>query len=430
MARPAAGTAKRFHRGTHRLVPPAVTVERLQPLLRSMGIRRVANVTGLDRIGIPVVMVVRPGSRSLSVSQGKGLDLDSAKASGLMESIELFHAEHIDLPLKWATLREVRSKYETLDLQRISRTGFSQFHDDLRMHWIESRDLSSGTPIWVPYEMVHLNLTLPLPPGSGCFALSSNGLASGNHPLEAYSHALCELIERDAHARWLYTSKARRQDMRLDLASIQDPDCLWLLERFEGAGIYVAIWDITSDLRVPTFRAYILNAEISRGMPLPGAEGFGCHPDRRIALSRALTEAAQDRLTMISGSRDDLERERYEDQLDPDSLERLLADLKQNPGQHTFEQSPSRELNLLEEEVSYLLDCLIESGFQQILGVDLSRSEFGIPVIKVIVPGLEGFPLQPGYRPGARVHELFRRQGRYQQSHQPSSSQPLGSAGE
>ena len=53
-----------------------------------MGITRIANVTGLDRTGIPVVMVVRPNARSVAVSQGKGLTLAAAKASGVMEAAE------------------------------------------------------------------------------------------------------------------------------------------------------------------------------------------------------------------------------------------------------------------------------------------------------------------------------------------------------
>ncbi len=56
--------------------------------LAVMGISRVTNVTGLDTVGIPLVMVCRPNSRSISVSQGKGCDLDAAKASGVMESVE------------------------------------------------------------------------------------------------------------------------------------------------------------------------------------------------------------------------------------------------------------------------------------------------------------------------------------------------------
>jgi ribosomal protein S12 methylthiotransferase accessory factor YcaO len=96
---------KAYRRGTHRTVDPATTLARMQPHLASMGITRIANVTGLDRIGVPVVMVSRPNSRSLAVSQGKGLTLEAAKASGVMEAIELYHAERIELPLKLGSAR-------------------------------------------------------------------------------------------------------------------------------------------------------------------------------------------------------------------------------------------------------------------------------------------------------------------------------------
>lgn len=90
---------KVYQHGTHRSAAPTKTIARLLPYLSDMGITRIANVTGLDRIGIPVVMVTRPNSRSVSVSQGKGLDLDAAKASALMEAVEVWHAEQVDLPM-------------------------------------------------------------------------------------------------------------------------------------------------------------------------------------------------------------------------------------------------------------------------------------------------------------------------------------------
>src|SRR5438876_5307195 len=100
-------TPKGHRQGTHRLVPPAQTLERVKPLMPVLGITRIANITGLDAIGIPVTMVCRPNARSLAVSQGKGLDLVAAKVSGLMESIEAYHAETITLPLKIATYEEL-----------------------------------------------------------------------------------------------------------------------------------------------------------------------------------------------------------------------------------------------------------------------------------------------------------------------------------
>jgi ribosomal protein S12 methylthiotransferase accessory factor YcaO len=54
----------------------------------------------------------------------------------------------------------------------------------------------AGGVVWVPFELVSANYTLPLPQGSGCFQANSNGLASGNHRLEPIVHGLCEVIER------------------------------------------------------------------------------------------------------------------------------------------------------------------------------------------------------------------------------------------
>lgn len=61
---------KRYTTGTHRDRAPEETVARVRGLLPALGITRIANVTGLDRIGMPVVMVCRPNSRSLAVAQG------------------------------------------------------------------------------------------------------------------------------------------------------------------------------------------------------------------------------------------------------------------------------------------------------------------------------------------------------------------------
>src|SRR5262245_52563932 len=74
---------KRFRSGTHRLFTPEETMDRAYGLIRAMGITRIACVTGLDVLGIPVVTVTRPNARSMSVFYGKGCTLAAAKASGL-----------------------------------------------------------------------------------------------------------------------------------------------------------------------------------------------------------------------------------------------------------------------------------------------------------------------------------------------------------
>src|SRR5215470_10320218 len=110
---------KRFRDGTHRTVSPDETVARLRPLLPSLGITRVANVTGLDRIGVPVVMVCRPNSRSVAVSQGKGLTLAAAKASGIMEAAEGFHAERIERPLRLGSREDLRRALPLAETERL-----------------------------------------------------------------------------------------------------------------------------------------------------------------------------------------------------------------------------------------------------------------------------------------------------------------------
>ena len=87
------------HKGElHRARPAAETLARIEAEKHRFGITRIAVVTGLDRIGIPVALATRPNSRSVAVSQGKGLDPPSAKVSAVMESIEAWHAE-FQLPL-------------------------------------------------------------------------------------------------------------------------------------------------------------------------------------------------------------------------------------------------------------------------------------------------------------------------------------------
>src|SRR5437867_67499 len=235
-------TLKVLRRGTHRSASLDDTLKRALPLAPVMGITRVANVTGLDSVGIPVVMVCRPNSRSVAVSQGKGIDLASARASGLMEAAELYHAETIILPLRLATYEELRYQHTVVEIDELARGSASHFHPNLRLLWCEGRDLFNGENVLVPYEMVHTNYTTPLPDGHGCFTATSNGLASGNRVVEAVSQGICEVVERDAMALWQLRDEEKLDESRLELASVDDAICQEVLGKLERAGLHVAVW--------------------------------------------------------------------------------------------------------------------------------------------------------------------------------------------
>ncbi len=391
------------------MVVPHQTVERLRPLLPAMGITRIANVTGLDYLGIPVVMVARPNARTLAVTQGKGVDLDHAKASGVMEAVESFHGERIGLPLKLLTYNEIARRHAVIDPARLPSVRDSLYHPNLPLLWIEGFDLVSRRRIWLPHESVHVNYALPLPQGTGCFASSTNGLASGNHILEAISSGICEVIERDADALWLRADAASLQERRLDLDTIDDERSRSILDKYRRAQMAVEVWDTTSDIGIPSFRCHIYEAEDNPNDSQGTFFGAGCHPARSIALLRALTEAAQSRLTYISGSRDDIERRDYRRPDDETPAERRRREGPGAPPSRPLESTVTQESPTLNEDLQWELARLQAAGLNQVIVVDLTMPEFNLPVVKVVIPGLEGVPDGPDYVPGARARGVIAR---------------------
>lgn len=387
--------------GTTRVCSPRETVDRVMPLLPVFGITRIANVTGLDTIGIPVVMVTRPNARSVSVSQGKGATLDAAKASGVMEAIEIYHGEHILAPLLLASYNELRFRESVVDVTAMAHSTRKNLTATARLLWICGHDVATGDPVWVPYEAVHTDFRMPFPEGGGYFLCTSNGLASGNTMDEAVCHGLSEVIERDCLALWRLKSDEEKDRYELDLSTVTDPHCRSLIDRFAAAGVPVRAWNITSDIGVPAFNVWIPPAVAGVRLAVTGFEGHGCHPFVQIALSRALSEAAQGRLTMITGVRDDIDPAFYDQHPDlpetgaqRDAATRppvAFADVASLPG------SSSRAL------IEQMLARLAAAGLTDAITVDLSRPEFDIPVVRVIVPGLEGNPNAHLYRPGRRA---------------------------
>ena len=398
------GVAKAYRAGTHRLVSPQETVERVRPFMASMGITRIADVTGLDCIGIPVVMVVRPNSRSIAVSQGKGLDLWAAKASGLMESVEGYHAEYMTtLPLKYDSYTELSRTHRLADVTEMAREDPSLFHHDRPLLWIQGFDLLAEEAVWLPYELVHTIYTVDKTLCPGNFAASSNGLASGNHLLEAISHAICEVVERDATTLWSLMSEEEHDQRRIDLDTVDDPGCREVLDKYDRAGVLVGVWESTTDIGLPCFECGIVDRESKGVRDLYSAGGSGCHPAREIALLRALTEAAQSRAACISGSRDDLFRAMYDRAMSPEAIDSLRRRLTTGPARRDFRKAPTWEGDTLDADVAWELKRLQAIGVEHVVVVDLTKPEFGLPVARVVIPGLEAKGVVPNCRYGRRA---------------------------
>jgi ribosomal protein S12 methylthiotransferase accessory factor len=374
-----------------------------------MGITRVGNVTGLDCIGIPTTVAVRPNARSFSVSQGKGESLPQAIASAMMEACELFHAEHIVEQGRLASFAALSSRAPVVPPKLLRRTS-APLTDCQDIAWIEGYDLLQREPCWVPIEVVHTDYTLSNPHYGKHFFSSTNGLASGNHVLEALSSAICEVVERDAVVLWTVRRMEERARCRLDLATVDDDVCRALLQRYERAGILPRVWDITSDIGMAAFVCDI-PAVVDVPSGLRRFRGSGCHPDRGVALARALTEAAQIRLTHITGIRDDLPPAHYEEGLAQKIGAALLDSLSQSAPGRRFQDVPSYVCDDLMHDVVWELERLAAAGLERAVAVDLTRSEFDIPVVRLVVPGLEWEWHAPSYKPGRRARRVMDRGG-------------------
>lgn len=396
---------KMFREGTHRAVAPADTVARVRAHACRMGITRLGNITGLDRIGIPVAIAVRPKSRSVSVFQGKGLGLGQAYASALMEAAEFHHGEDLDCRFLLASYKGLARSAVVADPAGLCGNG-RLFDPGRTMEWIEGYDLLRREPCWVPAEIVHTDLTRAQLHDSGCFLRGSNGLASGNNLPEALSAAICEVVERDAVALWTARDLRDRAGCHLDLRRIDHVAALDLLACYERAGIGVRIWNVTSDVGIAAFVCHIREEADDPNLGMRRFHGAGCHPDRGIALTRALTEAAQTRLAYINGARDDLPFEHYAAPDNAEVAEALLDALQTARAPSDLAGVPHFEADDVAADVRWALGRLRSIGIERVIAVDLTRAEFGIPVVRVVIPGLEGDSRNPEYVPGGRARPV------------------------
>jgi ribosomal protein S12 methylthiotransferase accessory factor len=393
-----------------RIVPPEETARRVKGSMAAIGVTRISDTTGLDTIGIPVFSAIRPddaGPAGISVFNGKGATKAAARAGAMMEAIERYCGEHWLHAVWRGTYPQALAQFprrrvmdpRTMHLQQ--QRDFDPDGDELE--WVEAWDLLGDRPALVPLAMV----VCPYEGvARGVWASSSNGLASGNCLEEAISHALAELIERDA-----YTIATVRSQLgpRIDavvqaltdgtpvsggtpvadgshapsirLTSLPSP-----LRRLVAAarrdGSQVWLRDITTDIGVPSFVASLRRAD-DDGTEL-AAGGFGCDPDAVIAASRALTEAVQGRNVQIQGVREDASAARSK----RSESGRVLW-CCDSPVWKEWDEIASYPMADILDDVRWQLDRLRAVGVTQAYAVDLTDPAIPAAVVRVIVPELE-----------------------------------------
>jgi ribosomal protein S12 methylthiotransferase accessory factor len=213
----------------------------------------------------------------------------------------------------------------------------------------------------------------------------SNGNAAGSSPEDAVVQGFLELVERDAVALWWYN---RTRQPAVDLDAFDEP---WLARTrlaYERLGRELWVLDLTTDFGIPVMAA------VSRRTtgPVEGLSfGFGAHFDPRLALRRAVTEAAQllppeaDSAELVTADRDlsawwrgaTVENQPY-----------LRADPAEAPRTPVACSHPvSQDLR---DDVE-LAETLVRDRGMELFVLDQTRPDVGLPVVKVIIPGMRHF---------------------------------------
>ncbi|MEU0040044.1 YcaO-like family protein [Streptomyces sp. NPDC006333] len=360
--------------GTHRAVPPETTWSRIEPRLERYGITRVADVTGLDNIGIPVMISVRPQSETFGTSQGKGGSALLAKVSAVMESIELWHAENPELNTFRSTAAALDLPYP---LSSINPTAHGRPMDTFELEWAWGDSLISSARVPAPVDLFRLSFSGDYYWRPELFRATSNGLASGNTYTEACLHGLYEVIERDA------LSDLRRggadDRITIDLESVEDPYITSLRRRLEEAGVAYSVMLVPNRLGVPTFAAHIWSPLFTAA-----TAGTGSHMDPLVAMGRAITEAAQSRLTHITTTRDDLPS-------GYDVGRRTPRRPNFKPGGTPYSQQIAGYGDVyddMETELRSVAHRVHEATGYEPFAVDLSTEPEIFSVVRVICPGL------------------------------------------
>jgi ribosomal protein S12 methylthiotransferase accessory factor len=283
----------------------------LEPVLGDIGITRVGRLTELDDIGIPVWAAMRPASRSLSVSAGKGTTDEAAWTSAVMESCEQAMAEEVGaLVCLVESQRGLANRgLHGIGLNKQSRCAASHLDPNKELAWVKGLSWRTGETIYAPYELVGLDMLASAPWDTDTFRMTSLGLASGAELESAIVHGLQELVEDDA----MFAALLPRVGTRTTAVSFDEGRSARLLDTIEklaAAGVEASFAELKSDCSM----SVVAVALVPHGGPFRDRayfSGIACNAVAENAALDALLEAVQCRAIFVSGARDDLYQADY-----------------------------------------------------------------------------------------------------------------------
>ncbi len=358
-------------------------------ILDQVPITRVADITALDVIGIPIFTSVTPMAKDLTTHLGKGTDKEAARVGAVMEALERISAEEFDCkPEKFTYIELLTLGATAADPLSFDLPRTSGYRPDCSFDWVQGWDLVNNRPIWILADLVRSPASEHV-----LDKVDTNGLAAGFHYDQALRSGILEVIERDAVSQHLFVRRfgpgTERHCVarRIDLASLP-PGPKALASRAKDAGLELILEDLTTDLRIPVISCKLLD----RAFPATSgpislvAEGWGVDLQAADAATHAILEAFQSRLGLIQGARDSYNQV-------PLSSGAVRGEANQVQALHDFSTVPEMVLPDVKAEIEYVIERLEAVGIQQAIVIDLTRRSFCVPVVRVRVPGLSLFAI-------------------------------------
>ncbi len=377
-------------------------------LLHQLGITRVGDITGLDRIGLPVWFACRPNSRALSVSQGKGMTPVRARISAVMEAAECAVAERAeDVVDTFANLGEIQQQgRRIIPFADVMRCTTDNFDPDREYAWVSGIAMQSGAEILAPYELVGLDMRARAPWDHQSFKMSSIGLAAGSEADQTLLHALLEVVEHNATAALELFGLGAGTLRPVQPVAGAYADLDRAMACVEAAGLSVTFFDITANVSLPVIACFmdrVVAPHDGAGTKLTA--GFACRPDAHEAALDALLECVQSRATDIAGSRDDITDADYRHSMaKPPATTGFIAPLGDVGGHR-----PRADLGSAAQSLAHVTDAIFQSGIEDIFVFPLASAGLGLHVTRVLVPGLGVAGTQGISRGGANLIDALLR---------------------
>lgn len=346
-----------------------------------------------------------------SKSAGKGRSKNQAKVSAMCEALErysgVYNGDEIRKIAKFSDFKAddalrpndlmLFSDAQYKNRDAVSRAGHrfyylpaEDFDENTAVEWSPVWSISEQKFVWMMCYQLYFSYDPSDRALNHNFANpDSNGAASGNTPAEAFVQGFMELVERDAYAIWWYN---RLSYPEVDLASFNDPYLDQAITRYKNTyNRKLWVLDITNDFNIPVFVAISYRFDKQKQDICISA---GAHFDPHIAALRAVCELNQ-YISAVLKSTDELGSYTYFDKECNDWWQNatlatdpyLLPDNKVKKITKADYPLVKRNLN---EEVQACIDAVHKKGLK-IMVLDQTRPDVGLPVMKVMVPGMRHF---------------------------------------